>query len=105
MSQRLVVIGGGAAGFFCAVNAARLQPGLEVIIAEKGSKVLSKVRISGGGRCNVTHGRGGGKPNPEPPVFEERKNMLHARHHHTAGAYLLDGLAYDGRLGFRGMLK
>jgi len=53
--QRLVVIGGGAAGFFCAVNAARLHPALEVIIAEKGSRVLNKVRVSGGGRCNVTH--------------------------------------------------
>ncbi|MEO5685200.1 MAG: NAD(P)/FAD-dependent oxidoreductase [Chitinophagaceae bacterium] len=49
------MIGGGAAGFFCAVNAARLNPSLEVIILEKSSKLLSKVRISGGGRCNVTH--------------------------------------------------
>lgn len=51
----LVVIGGGAAGFFCAVNAARLQPGLQVLLLEKSSKVLSKVKVSGGGRCNVTH--------------------------------------------------
>lgn len=51
----LVVIGGGAAGFFCAVNAARLNPLLRVIILEKSSKVLSKVKVSGGGRCNVTH--------------------------------------------------
>ncbi|MFT3680091.1 MAG: NAD(P)/FAD-dependent oxidoreductase [Ferruginibacter sp.] len=53
--KRLVVIGGGAAGFFCAVNAARMNPLLEVFIVEKTSKLLSKVRISGGGRCNVTH--------------------------------------------------
>lgn len=53
--KRLLVIGGGAAGFFCAVNAARMNPALEVMIAEKSSKLLSKVRISGGGRCNVTH--------------------------------------------------
>ncbi len=53
--QRLVVIGGGAAGFFCAVTAARMNPALEVIIAEKSSKVLGKVKVSGGGRCNVTH--------------------------------------------------
>ncbi|MES2775792.1 MAG: NAD(P)/FAD-dependent oxidoreductase [Bacteroidota bacterium] len=53
--QRLVVIGGGAAGFFCAVNAARLNPALEVIIAERTAKVLQKVKVSGGGRCNVTH--------------------------------------------------
>ena len=53
--QTLLVIGGGAAGFFCAVNAARLNPLLRVIILEKSSKVLSKVKVSGGGRCNVTH--------------------------------------------------
>ncbi len=51
----LVVAGGGAAGFFCAVNAARLYPQLKVLILEKSSKFLSKVKISGGGRCNVTH--------------------------------------------------
>ncbi len=50
-----MVIGGGAAGFFCAVNAARLNPLLEVIILERSNKLLGKVRISGGGRCNVTH--------------------------------------------------
>ena len=53
--KKLVVIGGGAAGFFCAVNAARLNPLLEVIILEKSNKLLSKVKVSGGGRCNVTH--------------------------------------------------
>ena len=53
--KKLVVIGGGAAGFFCAVNAARLNPQLEVIILEKSNKLLSKVKVSGGGRCNVTH--------------------------------------------------
>ena len=51
----LVVIGGGAAGFFCAVNAARMNSSLKVILVEKSSKVLSKVKVSGGGRCNVTH--------------------------------------------------
>ena len=53
--KKLVVIGGGAAGFFCAINAARLQPELKVIIIEKTGKLLSKVKVSGGGRCNVTH--------------------------------------------------
>src|SRR5436190_1796671 len=53
--KKLVVIGGGAAGFFCAVNAARLNPGLEVTLVEKTNKLLSKVKVSGGGRCNVTH--------------------------------------------------
>ena len=55
MSKKLIVIGGGAAGFFCAVTAARLQPGLQVTLVEKSGKVLSKVKVSGGGRCNVTH--------------------------------------------------
>ncbi|RYF38015.1 MAG: NAD(P)/FAD-dependent oxidoreductase [Chitinophagaceae bacterium] len=55
MAKTLVIIGGGAAGFFCAVTAKRLNPSLSVTILEKSSKVLSKVRISGGGRCNVTH--------------------------------------------------
>jgi hypothetical protein len=53
--KRLVVIGGGAAGFFCAVNAARMNPALQVTIVEKSNKLLSKVKVSGGGRCNVTH--------------------------------------------------
>ena len=55
MSKQLIVIGGGAAGFFCAVNAARLDPSLKVTIIEKSNKLLSKVKVSGGGRCNVTH--------------------------------------------------
>lgn len=55
MTKRLTVVGGGAAGFFCAVNAARMNPELKVIIIEKSNKLLSKVKVSGGGRCNVTH--------------------------------------------------
>jgi predicted Rossmann fold flavoprotein len=53
--KTLIVIGGGAAGFFCAVNAARINPRLKVFILEKTNKLLSKVKVSGGGRCNVTH--------------------------------------------------
>jgi predicted Rossmann fold flavoprotein len=53
--KTLIVIGAGAAGFFCAVNAARRDRSLKVIIVEKTNKLLSKVRVSGGGRCNVTH--------------------------------------------------
>ncbi len=52
---KVVVVGGGAAGIFCAVNLARAVPGLQVIVLEKTNKLLSKVKISGGGRCNVTH--------------------------------------------------
>jgi predicted Rossmann fold flavoprotein len=53
--KSLAVIGGGAAGFFAGVNAARLNPDVSVTIFEKSREVMSKVRISGGGRCNVTH--------------------------------------------------
>lgn len=56
MSNKLVVIvGGGAAGFFFAINYKTLHPGDDVTIYEQGKSVLNKVRISGGGRCNVTH--------------------------------------------------
>ena len=55
MSKKLIVIGGGAAGFFCAINAALFNSNLEIIIIEKTTKLLSKVKVSGGGRCNVTH--------------------------------------------------
>ena len=55
MSKHLIVIGGGAAGFFCAINAARMNRSLKVTIIEKSNKLLSKVKVSGGGRCNVTH--------------------------------------------------
>ena len=55
MREKLVVIGGGAAGFFCAINAARLDPNLDVCILEKSNKLLAKVKVSGGGRCNTTH--------------------------------------------------
>ena len=53
--RHVVVAGGGAAGFFAAIACAESDPGKRVLILEKGSQFLSKVRISGGGRCNVTH--------------------------------------------------
>ena len=52
---RVAVIGGGAAGFFSAINCAITHPHCAVTIFEKSNKLLAKVRISGGGRCNVTH--------------------------------------------------
>ena len=55
MQKQLIIIGGGASGFFCAVNAAKLNPNLKIMIVEKQSKVLQKVKVSGGGRCNVTN--------------------------------------------------
>ncbi len=50
-----LIIGGGAAGFFTAINLAERLPGHRIAILERGGEVLNKVRISGGGRCNVTH--------------------------------------------------
>ncbi|MCK8490228.1 NAD(P)/FAD-dependent oxidoreductase [Spirosoma sp. RP8] len=55
MSLHIAVIGGGAAGFFGAITAVETYPGATVTILEKTRTVLNKVRISGGGRCNVTH--------------------------------------------------
>ncbi|MBK8367955.1 MAG: NAD(P)/FAD-dependent oxidoreductase [Bacteroidetes bacterium] len=51
----MIIIGGGAAGFFSAINAAINFPETKIIILEKSNKILAKVRVSGGGRCNVTH--------------------------------------------------
>ena len=53
--KKVIVVGGGAAGFFCAIQVAELHPEWEVIILEKSNKILAKVKVSGGGRCNVTH--------------------------------------------------
>lgn len=53
--RRLVVVGGGAAGFFAAIRAKTLAPALDVAILEAHARPLGKVKISGGGRCNVTH--------------------------------------------------
>lgn len=54
--MKVGIIGGGAAGFFSAIHAKENHPNAEVIILEKSQKLLAKVKISGGGRCNVTNG-------------------------------------------------
>jgi predicted Rossmann fold flavoprotein len=53
--MKIIIIGGGAAGFFAAIRIAELRPEMDVTILERGKDVLQKVKISGGGRCNVTH--------------------------------------------------
>jgi len=55
MPLKIVIAGGGAAGFFAAITCAENNPKAEVVILERGKKVLEKVKISGGGRCNLTH--------------------------------------------------
>jgi predicted Rossmann fold flavoprotein len=54
-SRRVIVVGGGAAGFFAAIKCAETLPDADVTILERGSEFLAKVKVSGGGRCNVTH--------------------------------------------------
>jgi predicted Rossmann fold flavoprotein len=54
-SQRIVIVGGGAAGFFAAITCAEAAPSAEILLLEKTAHFLAKVKISGGGRCNVTH--------------------------------------------------
>lgn len=53
--QDILIIGGGAAGFFAAINIAEQHPELSITVLEKAKEGLQKVRISGGGRCNITH--------------------------------------------------
>jgi predicted Rossmann fold flavoprotein len=54
-SRRVIIVGGGAAGCFAAITCAEARPDAEITLLEKGAQFLGKVRISGGGRCNVTH--------------------------------------------------
>jgi hypothetical protein len=55
MTKQIVIIGGGAAGFFAAITCAEQNPNVQITILEKSTTVLQKVKVSGGGRCNVTH--------------------------------------------------
>jgi predicted Rossmann fold flavoprotein len=54
-NKDIIIVGGGAAGFFAAINIAEQHPNLKIAILERGKEVLTKVKVSGGGRCNVTH--------------------------------------------------
>ncbi|MGY6560873.1 MAG: aminoacetone oxidase family FAD-binding enzyme [Luteibaculaceae bacterium] len=55
LNYNLIIVGGGAAGVFAAINYAKRYPNHRVLILEKSAQLLGKVKISGGGRCNVTH--------------------------------------------------
>ncbi len=55
MNHRILIIGGGAAGFFTAINLAKKLPEASITLVEKTNQLLTKVKVSGGGRCNVTH--------------------------------------------------
>ena len=54
-NKQVAIIGGGAAGFFCAINLAAQRSDLDIHIFEKNQELLGKVKVSGGGRCNITH--------------------------------------------------
>ncbi|WP_425391206.1 aminoacetone oxidase family FAD-binding enzyme [Ekhidna sp.] len=73
--MKVIVIGGGAAGFFAAINIAEKHPNYQVTILEKSSKLLAKVKVSGGGRCNVTNART--KPSELVPFYPRGNKKLH----------------------------
>ena len=73
--MRVIVIGGGAAGFFAAINIAEKHPSYEVVILEKTNKLLQKVKVSGGGRCNVTNARH--IPSELVPFYPRGNKKLH----------------------------
>ncbi len=74
--MNIIVIGGGAAGFFSAINIAEKHPDYEVVILEKSNKVLQKVKVSGGGRCNVTNGRN--NPSELVQFYPRGQKKLHS---------------------------
>ena len=65
--MKIIVIGGGAAGFFTAINIAEKRAEVSITILEKSNKLLQKVKVSGGGRCNVTNARS--KPSELVPFY------------------------------------
>lgn len=77
--MQVIVVGGGAAGFFAAISVKEHHPGAQVLLLEKSGKLLSKVRISGGGRCNVT--------------FHELNNRKLAAHYPRGGSFLKKAFA------------
>lgn len=74
--MKVIVIGGGAAGFFAAINIAEKHPQFEVTILEKTNKLLQKVKVSGGGRCNVTNERS--KPSELVHFYPRGTKKLHS---------------------------
>ncbi|CAM6083731.1 unnamed protein product [Calypogeia fissa] len=107
-NRTLVVVGGGAAGVFGALRAKTLHPSLEVVVLEKGQRLLSKVLISGGGRCNVTTGLFNNEPSllagQYPRGHKELRGSYFHRHgpRDTAAWFVSRGVALkterDGRM-------
>ncbi len=78
--MKIGIIGGGAAGFFSAINVAEKLPDAHITLLEKSSKVLAKVKVSGGGRCNVTNGRQ--KPAELTPFYPRGGKKLYKPFQH-----------------------
>lgn len=84
MIYDVIVVGGGAAGFYGAIQMAEANPNMKIAIFERGKTVLGKVRVSGGGRCNVTHA----EFNPSVLVNNYprgKKELLGPFHNHCTG--------------------
>lgn len=92
--QTLLIIGGGASGFFTAINAARLNPALKVIVAEKTNKLLSKVKVSGGGRCNVTNSISG--ISPFAANYPRGEKFMKRVLHHFSNEHIVSWFATRG---------
>lgn len=89
-----VAIGGGAAGYFGAISFAEAAPGSRVAILEKSREVLGKVRISGGGRCNVTHACF--EPKPLTTHYPRGEKTLIGPFHRWASGDTIDWFAQNG---------
>jgi len=90
----VVVVGGGAAGFFAAITCAETRPDTRILILEKGKNYLHKVKISGGGRCNVTHACF--DPQELIQYYPRGAKELLGPFHHFAPGDMLDWLAKRG---------
>jgi predicted Rossmann fold flavoprotein len=96
VAQKIAIVGGGAAGFFAAITCAEANPANEVCLYERGSEFLTKVRISGGGRCNVTHACFEPRPMSERYPRGERA-LISPLHRFSAG----DTVSWFERRGVR----
>ncbi|MBC7606235.1 MAG: NAD(P)/FAD-dependent oxidoreductase [Burkholderiales bacterium] len=90
----IIIVGGGAAGFFTAINLVEKQPKLKVAILERGKEVLTKVRISGGGRCNVTHACF--EPNELVKFYPRGEKELRGPFHQFAARETIEWFAQRG---------
>lgn len=90
----VAVVGAGAAGWYAVAHLLRQNPGLKIIVLEASQKSLAKLRISGGGRCNVTH-----KPMVHKDFaqnYARGEKAMHAALHHHSAENVIDFFAQDG---------